>query len=117
MDHAGEIDAAGLDSLDRAEADAVVAEAARDYFDGVRQRIGPFIDANFSVAGSARLHRHALGWDLLKAPANVALSLPQVALRLGSVAARGLGAPGTAEVLARRDLFLGPPPGGSCAGG
>lgn len=106
MDHAAEIDTAGIDGLDRSGADTVVAEAARDYFDGVRQRIGPFIDANFTVAGSARLHRHALGWDLLKAPANVALSLPQVALRLGSVAARGLGAPETAEALARRELFF-----------
>lgn len=106
MDHAGEIGTAGIDGLDRAEADAVVAEAARAYFDGVRQRIDIFIDANFTIAGSARLHRHALGWDLLKAPANVALSLPQIALRLGSVAAHGLGAPETAEALARRELFL-----------
>ena len=51
MDHAAEIDTAGIDGLDRSGADTVVAEAARDYFDGVRQRIGPFIDANFTVAG------------------------------------------------------------------
>jgi hypothetical protein len=87
-------------------ADAIVAEAARDYFDGCRARIGPFVDANFSIAGSARLHRHAVGWDLLRAPANVALSLPQVGLKLGAAAARGLGRRKTAAMLDRQNLFL-----------
>lgn len=88
------------------EADAIVAEAAAAYFAGVRGRIDGFIDANFSVAGSARLHRHAVGWDLLKAPANVMLSVPQVALKLGALAARGVGAAGAADALGRRSLFL-----------
>ena len=92
-------------SLGRAEADAIVAEAARAYFAGCRARIDAFVDANFSVAGSARLHRHAVGWDLLKAPANVALSVPQILLRLGSGAARRLGSTGAARRL-DRDIFL-----------
>ena len=96
-------DAAGLD---RAEADAIVAEAARAYFDGCRARIDGFVERNFSLAGSARLHRRAVGWDLLKAPANVALSLPQIGLKLGAVAARRLGRRRTADALARRNLFL-----------
>ena len=87
-------------------ADAIVAEAAKAYFAGCRERVGPFVDANFSFAGSARLHRHAFGWDLLKAPANVALSLPQVGLKLGAAAARGLGRRKTAAALDRRNLFL-----------
>lgn len=92
-------------ALGRAEADAIVAEAARAYFDGCRARIEPFVDENFSLAGSARLHGRALGWDLLKAPANVALSVPQILLRLGSGAARRLGSRGAARAL-DRDLFL-----------
>ena len=36
----------------------------------------------------------------------MALALPQVALKLGAAAARGLGRRRTAEALARRDLFL-----------
>lgn len=88
-------------------ADAIVAEAAHAYFAGCRARVAPFVDANFSLAGSARLHRHAVGWDLLRAPANVALSLPQVGLKLGAAAARGLGARETARRLDRRNLFLG----------
>lgn len=93
-------------ALAPADADAIVAEAARAYFAGCRARVGPFVDANFSFAGSARLHRHALGWDLLRAPANVALSLPQVGLKLGAAAARGLGRRKTAAALDRQDLFL-----------
>lgn len=89
-----------------AEADAIVAEAARRYFDGCRARIDGFVADNFSVGGSVRLHRHALGWDLVKAPANVALSVPQIGLKLGAAAARRLGAPKTAEALGRRQLFL-----------
>ncbi|WP_290747353.1 DUF6635 family protein [Amaricoccus sp.] len=84
----------------------IVREGAADYFAGCRARVRPFVDANFSVAGSARLHRHALGWDLLKAPANVMLSVPQVGLKLGALAARGLGARGTAARLGGVDLFL-----------
>jgi hypothetical protein len=93
------------EGLDRAAAGAIVAEAARVYFDGCRGRIGGFVDRNFSVAGSARLHRHAMGWDLLKAPANLALAVPQVLLRLGSGAARGLGRARTARALDRNLLL------------
>ncbi len=92
--------------LDPDEADAIVAAAAIEYFDGCRARVDGFVDRNFSVVGSARLHRRALGLDLLRAPANVALSLPQVALKLSSVAARRLGRPGAAEALGRRNLLL-----------
>ena len=92
-------------ALARAEADAIVAEAAAAYFAGCRGRIGRFVDANFSLAGSARLHRRALGWDLVKAPTNVALAVPQVALRLGAIAARRLGRAGIARAL-DRELFL-----------
>jgi hypothetical protein len=106
MDGGIDTGAGPLTGLDRAVADRVVAEAARAYFDGCRARIGPFVDRNFSLAGSARLHRHALGWDLLRAPANVALSLPQVGLKLGSAAARRLGRSRAAEALGRRNLLI-----------
>ncbi len=87
-------------------ADRIVTEAAKAYFEGCRARVGPFVDANFSVGGSARLHRRAIGWDLLKAPANVALSLPQVGLKLGAAAAGGLGFKGAADRMGRPNLFF-----------
>ena len=72
----------------RSEADDIVAEDARDYFESCRARIDPFVERNFSVAGAARLHMRAVGWDLLKAPANIVLSVPQIGLKLGAAAAR-----------------------------
>jgi hypothetical protein len=93
-------------SLDRSEADAIVAEAAGAYFDGCRGRIDGFVERNFSLGGSARLHGRAVGWDLLKAPANVALSIPQIGLKLGAAVARRLGRTETADALAGRSLFL-----------
>ncbi len=87
-------------------ANRIISEAAQVFFAGCRDRIVPFIDANFSIGGSARLHRHAIGWDLLKAPANVALSLPQIGLKLGALAARGVGLPRAARALGTRNLFL-----------
>lgn len=91
--------------LARADADAIVAEAAAAYFQACRARVDGFVDETFSLRGSARLHRHAVGWDLLKAPANVALSIPQIALRLGAAGARRLGQRQVADAL-DRDLFL-----------
>jgi hypothetical protein len=52
----------------------------------------PFIEKNFSIAGAARLHRKAVGWDLVKAPAKVVLAVPQIGLKLGAFVARKLGA-------------------------
>jgi hypothetical protein len=103
MDDSRRSDQAGLA---QADADAIVAEAARRYFADTRARVPGFVDRTFSVAGSARLHRHALGWDLLRAPANVALSLPQVGLKLASGAARRLGRRRSAEALGRRNLMF-----------
>ena len=88
------------------EAEVILREAARAYFDGCRARVRPFVDSNFSLAGSLRLHRAALGLDLVKAPANALLSIPQVGLKLGALAARGLGKTETAEALECRNLLM-----------
>jgi len=55
----------------------IVADAARRSF-----------DRRFSLAGSTALHK-ALGWDLLKAPANIALAAPQQATRLTAAGVTG----------------------------
>lgn len=47
-----------------------------------RPLVRGFIRQNFGLRGTLRLHRHALGWDLLRAPANVLLALPGFAIRL-----------------------------------
>lgn len=99
------METAPLPALPPDRAEAIVATAAGDYFRDCRARVDGFVDENFSIAGSARLHRHALGLDLLRAPANVALAIPQVALKLSAGAARAMGRPGAATAL-DRNLFL-----------
>ena len=76
-----------------------------------------FVDRNFSFAGSARLHRRAVGWDLLRAPANVALSLPQVGLKLGAAVARGWARAGRPRRSTGRTCSCRPRSRASCAGG
>ncbi|MDH3235232.1 MAG: hypothetical protein OEQ29_17065 [Alphaproteobacteria bacterium] len=93
---------------DEAAARAVIEEAARRYVDGCRARLDPFIDRHFSLRGSLRLHRHAVGWDLLRAPYNVVAAVPQLAARILAAGGRRvkLTRP-AAERLARLNLFLG----------
>ena len=81
-----------------------VEQGARCYFAALRGRIKPFIDKHYSIAGTLKLHRAALGWDIARAPLNLSLALPQVFLQLGSKLA-GSRAPRLARVL-RRPLIL-----------
>ncbi len=63
-------------------AKAAVDAGARTYFAQRRARIVPFVDAHFSWAGTLRLHRAALGWDVVRAPLNLSLAVPQLVLQL-----------------------------------
>ena len=45
------------------------------------------MDSVYSFQGSLDLHRHALGWDILRAPLNVLLVLP-TALLMATAAVR-----------------------------
>lgn len=73
--------------LTRGEAEALVGAAAARYVEARRARIEPFIDRHFTLKGSLSLHRHALGLDLLRAPYNLAASLPEFAIRRSGRAA------------------------------
>ena len=70
----------------------IVADAGRRYFASRRSRVDAFVDRHFSLAGSAAIHRKAVGWDMLKAPANIALAVPQLATKLAAAGARAIGA-------------------------
>jgi hypothetical protein len=70
------------------DVERVVREAAEAYLAGCRGRLGPFVDRHFTLAGTLRLHRAAIGADLLRAPANLALAVPFVALKLAESGAR-----------------------------
>jgi hypothetical protein len=92
-------------TLDKAAARAAVEDGARRYFAARRARIGPFVDETFSLTGSLALHRAAVGWDIARAPLNLTLAAPQLALQVGAKAARRLGAR-RAERLLDRSILL-----------
>ncbi len=91
--------------LDREAARAAVEDGARRYFAARRARVSPFVDRHFSFQGSLTLHRKAVGWDIARAPLNLTLAAPQMALLAGAKAARRLGAGRAATLLDRKILL------------
>src|SRR5258705_2616627 len=71
-----------------------------------RKRIDPFVDRHFTLSGSLALHRRAIGWDLLRAPANLFLAGPALSVKLASWAARRAGNHRLAAWLAGRRLLV-----------
>jgi hypothetical protein len=88
------------------EADASLPDAVRAHAAACRARIPGFVARHFSLRGSARLHRAALGPDLLRAPLNVLLVGPTVLLRLAGWLCRRLGWRAAGHWLATRQLFV-----------
>jgi hypothetical protein len=84
----------------------IVRDAAQRYIASRRDHIDAFIDRHFSLAGSLALHRHAIGWDLVRAPANLLLAGPTLLVKLASWAARRAGSRRVADRLARLRLLL-----------
>lgn len=93
-------------SFDGDAARRVVDAAVQRYFEARRAKVDAFVDAHFTLAGSLGLHRKAVGLDLVRAPANVALMVPLVGLKLSALAARRLGAREAAEWLSERNPLL-----------
>jgi hypothetical protein len=87
-------------------AGAIVRDAVQRYIESRRGRIDAFVDRHFSLAGTVALHRRALGWDLLRAPANLFLAGPALGTKLLAWAARRGGMKGVAAWLAGRRLLL-----------
>ena len=83
-----------------------VEAGIRRYGAARRERIGNFVDQHFSLRGSVALHRYALGWDLVRAPANLTMAAPAAASHLAAAGARRLGAVRLADALGRRRLLL-----------
>jgi hypothetical protein len=88
------------------DARRIVADAGRRYFESRRSRVDAFVDRHFSLAGSAAIHRKAVGWDMLKAPANIALAVPQLATKLAAAGAKAMGAERTSAFLGSRNLMF-----------
>jgi hypothetical protein len=94
------------DAAEPALARAIVRDAARGYSDSRRARIDAFVDRHFTLWGSLVLHRRVFGWDLVRAPVNLFLTLPALALKLAGRVARYFGWERLARWLGRRHLLL-----------
>ena len=92
--------------LDEAVAREIVAGAVDRYLNETHARIASFVDDHFSFRGAFALHRRAIGWDLLRAPFNVLLAVPQVLLLLGSGLARWTRWKRAADWLGKRQILL-----------
>lgn len=69
-----------------------------------RALVDGFIRRHYSVRGAAALHRNAIGWDLLRAPANVMLAPVFLIARLVAVCAHAVGLRRVARYIATRRL-------------
>jgi hypothetical protein len=97
----------GTDTLlTREDASRIVAEGARRYFESRREMVDRFVDRHFSFSGSLSMHRKAIGWDMLKAPANIALAVPQLAAKLAASGAKVVGADQVSKYLGSRKLVF-----------
>lgn len=103
-DHPDE--ATPLDVLEAHTARRIVADASARYLAATRERIVPFVDQHFSFSGARDLHRRAVGWDLLRAPANLGLAIPQFGLMCGSGLARRAGWRRGADWMGDRRLVM-----------
>ncbi len=93
-------------AIDPAAAEAVVGDAIRRYFDGCRARVPGFVARHYGLAGALRLHRRAVGLDIVRAPVNLVLIAPAIAATLGGAALARAGAGRPAAWLRDRRLFL-----------
>ncbi len=92
--------------LDVAVARAAVERAFDGYLAERRARIPDFTRRHFGLRGSIRLHRHAVGADLLRAPANVLLAIPALASSSMAFGLRKAGWRSASDWLGRRHFLL-----------
>lgn len=88
------------------DADAALIAAAQGYFAARRAMVPGFVSRTFGLRGTLRLHRQALGLDILRAPVNVMLAPVLILTRLSALAARKAGWSRLAGWLGRRRILL-----------
>ena len=92
--------------LNEAQALLIVDAAIQHYLTERYAKIKPFVDQHFTFIGSLKLHRRAIGWDLLRSPINLLLAPPHLGLNLAGQAVQRLGAKRSGLWLTRRNLLL-----------
>lgn len=91
---------------ERSLAEEIVRDGIRRYVADRRARVEDFCARHFGYPGTFRLHRHAVGLDMVRAPANIAASLAMVGKKGAALGAEAAGFKETARWLEARDLFL-----------
>ncbi|MDH3690505.1 MAG: hypothetical protein OEU36_13585 [Gammaproteobacteria bacterium] len=98
----GQVEATNsLSPADQSVVERAIRDGARAYFAARRERIPDFVKQHFSGSAAMRLNRRALGWDLLRGPANLMWAAPYLLGRIVAAALRRLGWPKAAGVLDR----------------
>ena len=92
--------------FDPSIARAIVDDAITRYIAARRERVARFVDVHFGFKGALDLHRRALGFDLIRAPVNLALVPPQLLLQLSGIVVRRAGARRAGYWMASRRLLL-----------
>lgn len=95
-----------MQELQREQTEQIYRAAVARYIASRRERIPDFTQEHFSLKGSARLHRHAIGWDLIKAPVNAGASVVTALQNLSAKALEIGGAPQHAAKLKSKALFI-----------
>ena len=93
-------------TLISAEVQAIVDRAIDRYIAARHDKVAAVVDGNYSLIASLRLHRKALGLDLVRAPANVALALPYLASQLAAAGLDAAGADRLANRIRRQKMFF-----------
>lgn len=84
----------------------ILDQAVTRYAETRRALVSDFVARTYSWKNAPSLHRRALGWDLLRAPANLVLAGATGVARLGGVAARTVGAQQLGDRLGRFQVLL-----------
>ena len=87
-------------------AEAIVIDGIRRYIADRRTRVDEFCNRHFGYPGTFRLHRHAVGLDMVRAPANIAAGLAMVGKKGVALGVDAAGFKETARWLEARDFFL-----------
>jgi len=61
-----------------------ITNGVKRYIEQRRAMVDDFVIKHYSLKGAAKLHRHALGWDLVKVPINIILSVFNILIALVS---------------------------------
>lgn len=65
-----------------------------------------FVSKHYSLVGSIKLHRHAIGWDLMRSPANVALAPVFLLARLTALLLRLVGLKRLSNWIVSRRIYF-----------